>query len=74
MSLRVAADRCVGSGMCVLTAPGVFDQGDDGVVVLLDADPVGEDRAAALEAVTRCPAGVIAASESSEPRPTRTGQ
>ncbi|MFG2812090.1 ferredoxin [Streptomyces sp. NPDC048410] len=39
VALRIAVDleRCCGSGMCALTAPGVFDQRDsDGRVVLLE--------------------------------------
>ena len=36
--VHVHADRdvCIGAGMCVLTAGAVFDQDDDGIVVLLD--------------------------------------
>ena len=35
--MRVAADRdvCISSGMCMLTAPGAFDQDDEGIVALL---------------------------------------
>ena len=40
MRVEVHADRCIGSGVCVLIAPDVFDQrDDDGVVVLLDEHP-----------------------------------
>ena len=37
--MRVNADResCIGSGQCVLDAPDVFDQDDDGVVSLKTA-------------------------------------
>ncbi|WP_063726042.1 ferredoxin [Streptomyces monomycini] len=61
--LRLSADRdrCVGAGMCALTAPGVFDQDDDeGLVVVLDAAPAAEHRAAARMAVGLCPAGAVA--------------
>ena len=39
--MTIIADRsaCIGSGMCVLTAPDVFDQDDEGLVVLLTAEP-----------------------------------
>ena len=55
---RVVADRdvCIGAGMCVLTAPDRFDQDDDGLVVLLSAEPVD---AAAREAASLCPSGAI---------------
>ena len=65
MSLTISVDTeaCVGAGQCALVAGGVFDQDDDGIVVLIepvvqapDADPVR--RAAAL-----CPARAIAVRE-----------
>jgi ferredoxin len=35
--MRVAADRdrCIGAGLCVMNAEEVFDQDDDGLVVVL---------------------------------------
>jgi ferredoxin len=60
--MRVAADRdvCIGSGMCLLTAPAVFDQDDDeGLVVLLSADVPAEDADAARQAVALCPSGAL---------------
>ena len=42
-----------------MVAPDVFDQDDDGIVLLLQDRP-GEDRSAAVnEAVSMCPTGVI---------------
>ncbi len=57
--LHVHADRdvCIGAGMCVLTAGAVFDQDDDGIVVLLDEHP--SDEAAVREAVANCPSGAL---------------
>ncbi len=60
--MRVTADRnvCVGAGMCALTAPDLFDQDDDGLVVVLVAEPDDEDgKAAAREAVHLCPSGAL---------------
>jgi ferredoxin len=60
--MRVAADRdvCIGSGMCLRTAPAVFDQDDDeGLVVLLAADVPAEDADAARQAVALCPSGAL---------------
>jgi ferredoxin len=60
--LRVAADRevCAGSGMCVRTAPGLFDQDDDdGRVVVLVTELRKDDVAAAREAVSLCPTGAL---------------
>ena len=35
--MKIEADRdvCIGAGMCVMNAEEVFDQGDDGIVVVL---------------------------------------
>ncbi|MFE5487527.1 ferredoxin [Streptomyces sp. NPDC056527] len=61
MELTVVRERCQGAGMCVLTAPDVFDQDEtDGRVVLLESTPPVERRAAAHEAAELCPAGAIA--------------
>ncbi|GGY15478.1 ferredoxin [Streptomyces djakartensis] len=58
--LRADRERCIGAGMCALTAPEVFDQDpDDGRVLLLRADPPAAHRAAAQTAVGVCPSGAI---------------
>lgn len=59
----VHADRdvCIGAGMCVLTAGAVFDQDDDGIVVVLDENPA--DVAAVREAVANCPSGALSLTE-----------
>ncbi len=56
--MKIAADRnvCIGAGMCVVTAPDVFDQDDDGLVVLLTEET---DDPAAREAVGLCPSGAL---------------
>ncbi|QOV41425.1 ferredoxin [Streptomyces ferrugineus] len=64
MRLRVDRERCIGAGMCALTAPEVFDQdADDGRVLLLDAEPSAVHRAAARMAVGVCPSGAITFNE-----------
>ncbi|MFF5173676.1 ferredoxin [Micromonospora sp. NPDC000089] len=58
--MRVRADRgvCIGSGLCVLRLPEMFDQSeDDGTVVLLRADP--DQEAIVLEVVEACPSGAL---------------
>lgn len=60
--MKVAVDTglCIGSGMCALTAPRVFDQDPaEAVVVLLDAQPPASEAEAVRLAVARCPAAVI---------------
>ena len=60
-SFRIHVDKhkCVGAGQCVLSAPDLFDQDDDGIVVLLDASPGDDRHAAALKAARLCPALAI---------------
>ena len=59
--LKVIADRdvCIGAGMCVMSAPEVFDQDDDGVVVVVQAEVPAEHAAAAARAVASCPSGAL---------------
>lgn len=59
MAIVVQRDACVGAGQCALVAPDVFDQDDDGIVMLLQADPSGTDLEAATKAVRLCPARAI---------------
>jgi ferredoxin len=55
--MRIVAhrERCISSGNCVLTAPKLFDQDEEGVVVVRVAEPAAEDEAQAREAVLACP-------------------
>ncbi|MFI0807531.1 ferredoxin [Streptomyces echinatus] len=60
LTVTVDRDRCVGAGMCALTAPAVFDQGDeDGRVVLLDTEPAPAHHAATHRAAELCPMAAI---------------
>jgi ferredoxin len=61
MAMRVIVDKelCIGAGQCVVTAPEVFDQDDDGIVELLTDSPAEGDRDAVKEAEHVCPARVI---------------
>jgi ferredoxin len=50
----------MGTGVCALTAPEVFDQDDDGTVTLLDtAPPRSADAGATRRAADLCPVGAI---------------
>ncbi|MGX1778620.1 ferredoxin [Nocardia brasiliensis] len=59
--MRVVVDfeRCCGAGQCVVAAPEVFDQDDNGVVVLLTPEPPPQQHADVREAVKLCPAAAI---------------
>ena len=59
--MRIAADRdvCIQAGNCVMVADTLFDQDDDGiVVVLVDDVPDGEEDKA-REAVKLCPSQAL---------------
>ena len=63
LKVRVDLDKCIGAGQCVLTAPRIFDQRDDGIVILLDESPPPELHAAARKAADLCPAEAITIEE-----------
>jgi ferredoxin len=62
MSIRINADRsrCTSAGNCARVAPELFDQGEeDGIVILLQAEPPAALVGAAREAESLCPASAI---------------
>ncbi|MEV5128437.1 ferredoxin [Streptomyces decoyicus] len=60
MKILIDEEKCVGAGTCVLAAADVFDQREeDGIVVLLDADPPHELLPQVTDAAVRCPALAI---------------
>lgn len=60
MDLNVDRERCIGAGMCVLTAPDVFDQDpEDGLVVQIETPPAAEHEGVVREAGRVCPSGAI---------------
>ncbi|MFJ4923807.1 ferredoxin [Streptomyces sp. NPDC088725] len=64
MKISLDLDKCCAAGQCVLVAPEVFDQRDeDGLVVLLDADPPKEQYENVRQAAAVCPAAAIEVQE-----------
>jgi ferredoxin len=59
MLVEINADKCIGSGACVIACPEVFSQDEGGVVILLDGAPPPEVHERVREAVRACPAEVI---------------
>ena len=59
--MKVQADRevCIQAGNCVMVAGEVFDQDDDGIVVLLVDDIPGDEEDHAREAVKLCPSQAL---------------
>ncbi len=60
MRIGIDRERCIGAGMCALTAPAVFDQDpDDGRVVAAHIYPAPQHHAAVRGAVLVCPSGAL---------------
>lgn len=62
-TVRIDEHKCIGAGQCVLAAPEIFDQREDGIVILLDATPPVARHAAARKAAKLCPALAITIEE-----------
>lgn len=59
MQVNVNMGRCIGAGQCVLSAPAVFDQDDDGLVQVLLRNPGDEHADSVRQADRHCPSGTI---------------
>jgi ferredoxin len=59
--MRVEADQdsCITAGNCVMVAGAVFDQDDDGVVVVLTEEVPDGEVEHVREAVKLCPASAL---------------
>lgn len=59
--MRVAADRavCIQAGNCVMVADSLFDQDDDGIVVVLVDEVPADEEDKAREAVKLCPSQAL---------------
>lgn len=59
--MRITADRemCTAAGQCATVASALFDQDDDGVVLLLNPEPSEGEEAFARRAASLCPARAI---------------
>ncbi len=59
--MQIAVDRetCTAAGQCASVAAALFDQDDDGVVVLLKDEPSEAEEAMARRAASLCPARAI---------------
>ncbi|RDG36857.1 ferredoxin [Streptomyces corynorhini] len=63
MYIAIDYDRCMGAGSCAFIAPEVFDQGDDGMAVLLADRPAPAHARAVREASEVCPLRAISVTE-----------
>lgn len=60
MRISADSDMCVGAGQCALVAETLFDQDDDGIVIVLNDRPTPAEEGAAQRAAALCPARAIA--------------
>ncbi|MFT4029342.1 MAG: ferredoxin [Protaetiibacter sp.] len=63
LDITVHRDACIGAGQCALVAGDIFDQDDDGIVLLLTEHPADDQAATAARAAALCPARAIAVTE-----------
>ncbi|MFG2905527.1 ferredoxin [Kitasatospora sp. NPDC048286] len=63
MRVSVDPDRCVSAGQCVMRAPDVFDQDDDGIVTLLQEEPPAELHKLVRQTASLCPVRLIQITE-----------
>jgi ferredoxin len=59
MRLEADHDACIASGNCVMISDVLFDQDDDGIIVLLTDEVPAAEEEHAREAVRICPASVL---------------
>jgi ferredoxin len=59
--LKIVVDRtrCTGIGICESIAPGHFEVGDDGALILIDENFTAADREDVETAVRSCPAKAL---------------
>lgn len=63
MNVEADQELCCASARCVELAPDVFEQDDDGLVVVLIGQPCDELRDAVASAVRQCPTRAIEVNE-----------
>jgi len=56
-SVTVDRDLCMGSGMCIVYAPGTFEHDEETKAVVVD--PAGDPLDAIRTAVQACPTGAL---------------
>ena len=59
MKVRADRDVCIQAGNCVMVADAVFDQDDDGIVMVLVDDIPDDEQDKAREAVKLCPSQAL---------------
>jgi ferredoxin len=63
MKVNVDTSKCSGIGLCEVSAPAVFEVGDDGQAQAVNPEPAEDERAQVEEAVNNCPTGALSIQE-----------
>jgi ferredoxin len=60
-TVKIVADKhkCIGAGTCVVIAPELFDQDDEGIVDVLVEEPREDQLGVLNEAIEYCPAQAL---------------
>lgn len=59
MRISVDPTKCCGIGLCEMTAPTVFEVGDDGQSHVVKQEPSAEEMPAVKDAIANCPTGAL---------------
>jgi ferredoxin len=68
LTIVVDRDTCIGSGMCVMYAPGTFEQDEEAKSFVID--PAGDSAEDIAGAVDACPTRALRLVNSEESSPT----
>jgi ferredoxin len=63
MKVKVDPTKCSGIGLCEMSAPTVYEVGDDGQSHVLKEQPSADEMPAVEEAVANCPTGALSIAE-----------
>jgi ferredoxin len=59
MKVKVDRTKCSGIGLCEMTAPTVFEVGDDGQSRVINEHPSADEMPAVEEAIASCPTAAL---------------
>jgi ferredoxin len=59
MRVKVDRTKCTGIGLCEMTAPAVFEVGEDGQSHVINDQPSEDQRPTVEEAVANCPTNAL---------------
>ena len=63
MKVRIDSELCQGHSLCCMSAPEIFDVGDDGVAAVIKQPATEAERDAARYAAMSCPEQAIICDE-----------